>query len=303
MSNRLLAPRKKLWTPTRRSFLRGLGTSIVAPYVAKAQFNQGQGVGSAGFGNVGSGSGPTPYVAKAVRFAAGAYGDRGAPLTGVSNSPSGTCFYWFNSAPVLTNILISLPGYSFTLYDGDGGEGFNTVTDALGLDGPNFFFCNASNSAPNIMDGNWYGIARSWDVSDPDPMNWKAVFVIGETGTMPQSYGPTVNFSSGPGFDVRWVDDDFAVMGDGSTETSFREVSQLWATSGVFMNASQLISAFWGADNKPKSLGVNGQGPTGSSPPIYCDGDASVWLDNLGTGGSFSNEGDPITNASTSPSD
>ncbi len=104
------------------------------------------------------------------------------------------------------------------------------------------------------------------------------------------------------GFNAKWVDTDFYVMGDGS-EDVFREVSQLWAQPDLFMDAAALIAAFWDDAGKPKSLGVHGELPTGSAPVIYCDGDASVWLSNLGPGGPFTIVGTPLTNASTSPSD
>lgn len=252
----------------------------------------------------GGGGGGGGYVAKAVRFNAGAYLARGSVLTGASNSPTGTIFYWFRSDPAVgigQNVVATIPNYYLNPYD------LGTTMNTSLADGTNAFLGSPGSTfpdppPPDVDDGDWYGIARSWDVSDANPINWKCVTVVGEPSEAPAIWAELHSpIKTGTGFDVVWNETDFYVMGDGF-EDVFRDVAQMWATPGVFMTGAQMIAAFWGADNKPKSLGVNGEGPTGSPPAIYCDGLAATWAANLGTGGSFSGVGDPITDVVDGPS-
>jgi len=252
--------------------------------------------------------GGSSYTAKAVHFDAHAYLARSGTLTGVSDSSTGTLFYWFRSeGDSSDDILISIPGYNLDPYD----RADNIVNTSLS-DGTNSFsggpptsiFDGGPPIVPNIYDASWYGIARSWDVSDPDSANWTCVTVIGEAGSAPTIFPvfSSGEIRTGVGFNVKWNDEDVYVMGDGF-QTNYREVAQFWASPSVVMTGAELIAAFWGSDNKPKSLGTNGELPTGTSPPIYCDGDADTFgQPNLGTGGGLTLTG-TVTNASTSPSD
>lgn len=245
----------------------------------------------------------TPYHADAVRFAAASYLARGGPLTGVLDSPVGTVTRWFKaSSDTLDrcNLFQSTPNYNVALSDAAG-----IGTDHAGVFVGSADFANDASydfgpvTPPGMFDDVWHSILTSWDVSDPNPSNWVFQYILDRQNITFLNGPPVVD---GAGFDVQWVDNDFSVFGNGD-EIGPREFADLWgATQFVDFTVTANIDKFVSAVNEPVFLGADGSLPTGTPPAVFLSGPAASITTNKGTGGNFSVVGDPVTNASTSPS-
>ncbi len=71
----------------------------------------------------------------------------------------------------------------------------------------------------------------------------------------------------------------------------------------IDIDVSANVEKFRSSAGKPVDLGATGSTPTGTAPIIYLSGDATGFLTNKGTGGSFTVATGSLSTAGTSPSD
>lgn len=86
------------------------------------------------------------------------------------------------------------------------------------------------------------------------------------------------------------------------------DMADLWIAPGVSLLdgngdiPAETIAKFRDSSGRPVYLGESGELPTGSAPVVFFSGGAASFVDNKGTGGSFTLSG-TLVDASSSPSD
>lgn len=102
---------------------------------------------------------------------------------------------------------------------------------------------------------------------------------------------------------------EFVVGGDGTNYLT-GDMACAWIAPGVsLLDGTGHIPlatrrAFIDANGNPVYLGTTGQIPTGTSPAVFLSatqGNAASFSTNLGTGGAFTVNGDPLTLAAANP--
>lgn len=238
--------------------------------------------------------GVSGYVAKAVHFDGTNTSLRNEALVCVDGAITSGSF-WFRIASsqdgkslFATNIA---DGYNNFIVLSD----FNTPKLDLG-DAPDNLFCSVQ--PENIFDTQWHHVLYSCDTNHPAGSKILKLFLDGvdrsEGGAdLTAAFKAAFNglsfylgedsYGHGPVIDIA----DFWI-----------EPSKSLLTGGTIAPATV---AKFSANNKPVSLGANGELPTGTPPAIFFSGDAATFGNNKGSGGSFTWIGTP-TNATSSPS-
>lgn len=205
---------------------------------------------------------------------------RGADLTGIADGKSGTVSMWCNfTAGASGNQNLWSSRTNFTIG--------NTLNTYRGIDGK--IWVSAMNSAGTtilaastvtnvVATSGLYHIYIAWDLN---VNNQVKVYVNGVNQALAITTftNATIQYSvPNHGFG--------GFLYNPFTPTTPVMVGQLYVNYSTYLDPVTNISKFYNA-GKPVSLGASGEIPTGSSPIVYLDGNATTILTNRGTGGNF----------------
>ena len=207
---------------------------------------------------------------------------RGADLTGVTNGKAGTISMWWNftGASSGTQILWmsrnnnTIGNTVQVIRYPSGGIGF-TAANSSGT-----WIADFSESSASCAAAGLYHIFVSWDLS----VSNKAYIYI-------NGVARTINFSTFTNDTIQYSVPNHGFGGtlySPFSPTTPGMLGQAYINFSTFIDPTTSISYFYGGTATPVSLGASGQLPTGSSPIVYLDGDATSILTNRGTGGNFS---------------
>jgi len=142
----------------------------------------------------------------------------------------------------------------------------------------------------------WTHVGVSADVNSGDTSNLRISI---------QDVPQAVNYLNLGTGDIELSANDVTIGASNTgTQRTAMDLADFWYFPGVFLDWDLLATRrlFIDASGKPVDLGATGNTPTGSSPPVFCKGDATTFPNNLGTDNPFVVTG-ALANAPTSPSD
>ena len=206
--------------------------------------------------------------------------EKGGDLTGIANGKSGTVSMWCNftgassGAQVLWNTRQNAT-IGTTLYTYRGADGKIGI---WALNSAGAYIMVAATTANIAASAGLYHIYMSWDLAVSNQIK---IYVNGvdQALTISTFTNDTIQYSvPNHGFGGN--------LYSPFTPTTPAMVGQLYVNYSTYLDPVTNISKFYNA-GKPVSLGTSGQIPTGISPIVYLDGDATSILTNRGTGGNF----------------
>lgn len=210
---------------------------------------------------------------------------RGADLTGIANGKAGTISLWANFTnsagsynPLWVSRNNSTIGDSVQLSRQVGGGLRLAALNSAGTG-----ILNVSTAGAACSSSGLYHIYATWDLS---VNNRVFIYVNGidSTGTISTFTNDTIQYSVpnhglGGNLFSPFVPTTPAMLG------------QVYVNYSTYLDPVTNISKFYSGSSTPVSLGTSGEIPSGSSPIVYLDGDATTILTNRGTGGNFAAHG------------
>lgn len=229
---------------------------------------------------------PSAFTVDAVAFNSDRI-ERGAALSGVSDSGDCIVSYWIKTTDVTgSTVFVGASGPV------QANTGYEQFYDSIGTNG---IFTNTSVS---LTDGNWHHVLCALRMSTSTIQ----LYVDGSnvaTGTTIDGTPVTAFFS-----DTNWAMCD--TVGGGNPLTA--DISEFYFAPGQYLDISVQSNRekYRSPGGKPVDLGITGSTPTGSQPAVYLSvrpsDAATVWATNKGSGGNFTITGS-LAIAATSPSD
>jgi hypothetical protein len=231
------------------------------------------------------------YVARAVNFdGTNDYLTRGGGLTGASDGKVGTCSFWakFNGGDGSLQYIVAFAG-------GSGWTVFRYTDNKLYVSGYNpsgSNIVNYNSSGTYLSSSGWNHFLASWDLA----AGALQMYVNDATAS------PMITMNTNDTIDYTTSDWGIGatVIGASKLNADIADLYVNFATRidfSIEANRRKFISV----EKKPVNLGQNGELATGSQPIIFCQGPASNFSTNKGTGGNFTATG-ALADSTTSPS-
>lgn len=207
---------------------------------------------------------------------------RGADLTGIANGKTGTISMWcnFTASSSGTQTLWSSRDNA-TL-----GNTFRTVRTSTGnfqvlaLNSAGTTIMSVVTSTTPISSAGFYHIYFSWDLA---VINKAYLYINGSSVAL--TYTTFTNDT------IQYSVPNHGVAGNllsPFSPTTPAMFGQVYVNYSTYLDPVTNIDKFYGGTSTPVSIGSSGSIPSGSSPIVYLDGNATGILVNRGTGGNFS---------------
>ena len=207
---------------------------------------------------------------------------RGADLTGIANGKTGTTSMWCNFTASSSGAQVL-----WSSRDNAGlGTTFTTTRTTLGnfqsiaRNSAGTIIMQVSTSNTPLSSSGFYHIYFSWDLAVTNKaylyINGSSVALTYTTFT-----NDTIQYSV-PNHGLAGV---LLSPFSPSTPAMF---GQVYINYSTYLDPVTNIDKFYGGTSTPVSIGSSGSIPSGSSPIVYLDGNATGILVNRGTGGNFS---------------
>jgi len=240
----------------------------------------------------GGGSGPPPYVAKAVQADGNVtVATVGNLVATGDNTGYASHSFWYKWAPPIGGVQQYGSGQFFAVdpqatytsqMDGDQRSDGGSTPQPQFWDAPSVLFCQDT-SLTTTDDGNWHHILTSVQTDFASTSKIMQIY-IDDVDAFNPTVGPTGFYVSDPAFIMQWNGLPLWFFNDGNQLPGGAYVggaADWWLAPGVFMDWSVTANRrmFISAAGKP----VN---PSGFPPAaVLFSGDASSFADNQGTGG------------------
>lgn len=223
--------------------------------------------------------------------------DRGAALTGVTDSKQGILSFWFKPATVAVGVrfLLRSSSLSVNVFQSGTTVEINMVDASVSPGLPTAFRALTTTA---MVAGSWYHILSSWDCATAGARSLYLNDVSDMNLLVFQDLTP--EYATGV------TDYDFGHSASSSDLLGC--VAEFYFAPGQYLDFSIVSNRrkFISANGKPVYLGATAALPTGTAPAMYMhldDGEtAANFGDNLGTGGTFSTTAGALTTCANSPS-
>lgn len=206
---------------------------------------------------------------------------RGADLTGIANGKAGTISIWVNftnSASAYNPIWISRNnttiGNTLTLARSSTGELTLSARNSAGT-----IILDTTTTGTPCSSSGLYHIYATWDLA---VNNRVYIYVNGtdKTGTISTFTNDTIQYSVPNHGLLGNLLSPFAPL-------TAAMVGQVYVNYSAYLDPTSNVTKFYGGVATPKGIGSDGSVPSGTSPIVYLDGNATTILTNRGTGGNF----------------
>lgn len=233
------------------------------------------------------------YEANAVTFdGTNDWLNRGADLTGVSNSKKGIISFWFQFQGSDGSQQYIISGGNNNWYIRK--ETDNKFTILLGDSGGSPAIAFTSTSA-YTADGNWHHFLASWDANDPTDSSYLYIDDADDRATVTTAIDATLGYSG----------TEHIIGSEASGNRPINaEIADMYINlvTSLDLSTESNRRKFIDDEDKPVNLGDDCSEPTGSQSIICFTNPTATWNISVGSGGGFTENG-ALTDAADSPSD
>jgi hypothetical protein len=233
------------------------------------------------------------YTPQGVHFSSAGpqFLNRGAALTGVTNTKVGAVSFWFRATANDANTFFIFSdnlAFFFLRRNTTG------VIQLIISDGISFNPINVATTSTvfTAANGSWHHYLASWNVAASPNVT---IYVDGALDT---------NATPSTATQLDYAGTDWFLPNNGQPMDG--DIADFWFDTGIAF-ASQLDLSVLANRQKfinggnAVNLGTSGQTPSGTSPPVFFSGTVAAWNTNKGSGGGFTLNSGPLTAASSNP--
>ena len=206
---------------------------------------------------------------------------RGADLTGNANGKTGTISMWWDFTGASSGFQVLWSSRHNTTI----GTSLNTYRDANGkigisaLNSAGTTILSAVTTTNVAASSGIYHVYMAWDMA---VNNQVKIYVNG--------VDQALTISTFTNDTIQYVVPNHGLGGNlfgPFAPTTPGMVGQVYVNYATYLDPVTNISKFYGGTSTPIGIGTSGEIPSGSSPIVYLDGNATTILTNRGTGGNF----------------
>lgn len=214
-------------------------------------------------------------------------------LTGIADGDKGLLSFWIKAQSDFDLYYILRANPSYLYIQRTAGDDISIV--ALNPSAATVLELTSSGSGLIFNDGAWHHILASWDLSQ-SAKSWIYIDGVDRTTRTTHTVGGTINYAASLDWAIGARPDD----GTGKLNALVCEL--YFTTEYLDLSSSGNRDKFFNSGtSKPVDLGATGSTPTGTQPLLYFRTQVPNWEVNVGSGGTFTENGTLADGGSDKP--